>query len=61
MIENLPTHMQRVCDGIAAECTERIIADHPGCNAAAVHAHIQQVLLDWSLGQFTPGKGHEAP
>jgi hypothetical protein len=24
MIKNLPAHMQRVCDGVAAECTKRL-------------------------------------
>ena len=54
-------HMQRVTAGLAVEAAKRIVAANPESDEAVVRSIIQQILLDWFMGDFFPGRRNERP
>ena len=44
-------HMQRVTAGLAVEAAKRIVAANPESDEAVVRSIIQQILLDWFMGE----------
>jgi hypothetical protein len=53
-MEDLTGNIKRVCNGIAKEAAKRIAADLPACDEDKVRSHVNQVLIDWFLGEFIP-------
>jgi len=58
-MEDLTGSIQRVCDGLADEAANRVSADLSGEQIdihSVVYRHVRQVLIDWFLGEFIPGR-----
>ena len=54
-MEGVVEHMQRITTGLAAEAAKRIVAANPGADEVVVRSIVQQILLDWFMGEFSPG------
>lgn len=53
-MEDILEHMQRVTTGLAVEAAKRIVAANPQSDEAVVRSIVQQILLDWFMGEFFP-------
>ena len=58
-MEEFVEHMQRVTAGLAVEAAKRIVAANPESDEAVVRSIVQQILLDWFMGEFLPGRGNQ--